>query len=78
MGALQDDLRRLLAGGCAGLGSPEDSLEMPTSLLIERATLEAIAGKQNVAALIELGKLRYAVGHILKRDVEAIFSQALR
>lgn len=72
---LRDDLRSVLAG--------EDhrskaTVEMPRGELIPLQDLAAIAGGKNVASLIEVGKLRYAVGNVLRRDVEAIFAQALR
>ena len=72
---LRDDLRSVLAG--------EDhrskaTNEMPTGLLIERRMIEELVGEQIVATLIELGKLRYAVGKVLRRDIQTIFEAAAR
>ena len=72
---LRDDLRSVLAG--------EDhrskaTNEMPTGLLLERKMIEELVGEQIVATLIELGKLRYAVGKVLRRDIQKIFEAAAR
>ena len=51
---------------------------MPTGLLIERRMIEELVGEQIVATLIELGKLRYAVGKLLRSEIQAIFKTAAR